>query len=766
MGVPMHRKVPRPVVWYVIAPVCMLLLLEGFSRSNPMSVFGWLFQYPLAFLYSLGLMAGVCLLPAWMKSTKAHDLTLLALAFLSALYGIVNHYKLIFRLEPILLTDVTQIRDAIEVTALGFDINWVMIALVLLTFAAALIMLLKFLPPKQVKRNFVLPVLGVALILWLVSMGRFSLFSFHNATDMNEQAKKNGSLFTLIAMDRYRTSLMNIDYQQPEVEASYARLQQEAPLEDPDAKKPNIILVLSESFTDEAILGEYLDLTEPLMPFYQSLLPECQRGLVYVPKAGGGTSESEFEVLSALRSKYALNPYSIGLPPIRSIADILGDKGYTASAIHWHVGVFYNRYHNLRMQGFDSFKTLDTSCYPFERIGSATTDSEHYASAMEQLRLSEGRDFVFLLTMQNHGGYTYFDFREKYGANTPFTNSLSAESEKVAANFCYLLKESDKALEKWIEELRAFEEPTVVIFFSDHLAPLGTNVLQELGLPVSGDAAHQVPYFIWSNDDSIQPGETDLYAYELSPYALSLLGLCDDPFFAYVEKLRSQGIHSDETYDLLSYDALFGQQYAYQMAGFAPATDTFHIGGDMTLSGFDAVEAGDRICVRPRLAEPYQRYTLYLNGKAVEGNLIPVSDKPFTLACIMHSDGGKDYNRSQTLTYENTDQLLQGCDGLHCEPLNLGELSYFMVRNEALNGCTVWATEEPIGMWTHTALLSAEGIWQQKSSNALHKTLQYSIDTEGRLWVSVPNQALPELLTQRVQQYLSSQQAQLYLLDK
>ena len=414
---------------------------------------------------------------------------------------------------------------------------------------------------------------------------------------------------------------------------------------------------------------------------------------------------------------------------------------------------------------------LTLKCVPLRKLLSGQPvpvirDGTIDQRAMEQLRLSEGRDFVFLLTMQNHGGYTYFDFREKYGANTPFTNSLSAESEKVAANFCYLLKESDKALEKWIEELRAFEEPTVVIFFSDHLAPLGTNVLQELGLPVSGDAAHQVPYFIWSNDDSIQPGETDLYAYELSPYALSLLGLCDDPFFAYVEKLRSQGIHSDETYDLLSYDALFGQQYAYQMAGFAPATDTFHIGGDMTLSGFDAVEAGDRICVRPRLAEPYQRYTLYLNGKAVEGNLIPVSDKPFTLACIMHSDGGKDYNRSQTLTYENTDQLLQGCDGLHCEPLNLGELSYFMVRNEALNGCTVWATEEPIGMWTHTALLSAEGIWQQKSSNALHKTLQYSIDTEGRLWVSVPNQALPELLTQRVQQYLSSQQAQLYLLDK
>ena len=75
---------------------------------------------------------------------------------------------------------------------------------------------------------------------------------------------------------------------------------------------------------------------------------------------------------------------------------------------------------------------------------------------------SEGRDLVFLLTMQNHGGYTYFDFREKYGAPTPFTNQYSAATEKVAANFCYLLtygkdgvKGSHRILENSAEELRA-----------------------------------------------------------------------------------------------------------------------------------------------------------------------------------------------------------------------------------------------------------------------------------------------------------------------
>ncbi len=760
----MGRKLSRWLGWYVLAPVCLLICLEGFTRMNPLDALSWMVHYPLAMLYNLGLLMGLCALLALSASGKRHNLYLWLLLVLCSVYGIVNHYKLMFRLEPILLTDVSQIRDAIEVTALGFDINWVLIGLVLAALGALVVVLLRQ-KGERVRRNWILPLAGAALLVWLVSIGKFSLMSRHNATDMNEQARKNGSLFTLIAMDRYRTSVMNIDYTQEDVEAAYTRLMAQAPAEDDGGERPNIILVLAESFTDEAILGQYLDLTEPLMPFYQSLMPECQRGLLYVPKAGGGTSESEFEVLSALRSKYALNPYSIGLPPIRSVADILTDKGYAATALHWHQGVFYNRYNNLRMQGFDAFHTLDTSCYPFQRIGSYVTDQAHFDSVMDHLRLSDERDLIFCLTMQNHGGYTYFDFRDMYGAPTPFTNTFTPETEKVAANFCYLLTETDKALESWITELRSFEEPTVVVFFSDHLAPLGTQVLAEMGLPTSGDAAHQVPYFIWSNDGSIAPGQLDLYAYQLSPYVLSLLGMCDDPFFAYVETLRQQGVQSDETYDLLSYDALFGQQYAYQLGGFAPVNPNYQTGGSMTLTGFDAVQLGQQVCVRPRLGGLYQSYTLLCNGKAVSGNLLPLTEEPFTLTCVMQDATGKEHNRSQTLLYESTADLLAQSGALCCRQLALEELTFFHVANHPLEQTTTWATSQPIGQWAHTALAASDGFWAQRSTGHLAAEGEYGIDSEGRLWVTVPASATPALTTENVQAWLRQQHATLYLLD-
>lgn len=760
----MRRKLPLWAGWYVLAPLGLLLCLEGFTRMNPFAALWWMIRYPLSMLFAYGLLAGLCALPALCKSTRSHNLWLWGLGSLCAVYGTVNHYKLIFRLEPILLTDVTQIRDAVEVATLGFGINWTVIGLTIAALIAVLVWLIRK-KGETVRRNWILPVLGCLLMVWLVSICKFSLLSRHNATDMNEHAKKNGSLFTLIAMDKYRSSLMNIDYQQEDVEAVYTELMEALPEEDPAVVKPNIILVLAESFTDEAILGQHLNLTQPLMPYYNALMEECRRGLIYVPKAGGGTSESEFEVLSALRSKYALNPYSIGLPPIRSTADILTDQGYNATALHWHVGVFYNRYNNLRMQGFDSFHTLDTSCYPYERIGSYVTDEEHFDAIMEHLRLTEEQDFIFCLTMQNHGGYTYFDFREKYGAPTPFTNQFSPATEKVAANFCYLLTETDKALEKWIEELRTFEEPTVVVFFSDHLAPLGTDVLSEIGLPVTGEAAHRVPYFIWSNYGGIQPGETDLNAYQLSPYVLTQLGLCNDPFFTYVENLRQAGITSDATYDLLSYDALFGQQYAYQLGGYEPVSPEYQVGGSMEVVGMEALAMGDKVCVRPRLGSLYQAYTLLVDGNPAEGNLIPVTSEPLTLSCVMQGSDRKEYNRSQTLHFSSTDELLAQAQPLDCQTIALDALPYFHVKTNAAKGTTTWATIDPIGSWAHTALSCASGLWQQTGTGRIARPMEYGIDTEGRLWVTVPNTATPELLTEHVQQYLKEEKAVLHLLD-
>ena len=103
------------------------------------------------------------------------------------------------------------------------------------------------------------------------------------------------------------------------------------------------------------------------------------------PSWAAAPAETEFEVLTGLRSRYVVNPYSMGLPPVSSLASVLRDRGYEATAIHWYNGVYYNRYTNLRMLGFDSFFTLDTTVTPFEK-GMFVSDEEHYRAVCTSFR--------------------------------------------------------------------------------------------------------------------------------------------------------------------------------------------------------------------------------------------------------------------------------------------------------------------------------------------------------------------------------------------
>jgi hypothetical protein len=85
------------------------------------------------------------------------------------------------------------------------------------------------------------------------------------------------------------------------------------------------------------------------------------------------------------------------------------------------------------------------------------------------------------------------------------------------------------------------------------------------------------------------------------------------------------------------------------------------------------------------------------------------------------------------------------------------------VKTNPARKTTTWATSEPVGLWAHTALASEGQLWQLTSSSSIGSACQYAIDTEGRLWVTVPNEALPELESRFVQTYL--QHTLLYLLD-
>lgn len=738
-----HRKRERIIdlVLLFLIPLLMVFLLEGNSRNGTYAVFQWLSMNPFLFFCNYLLMLAMCLLLSVFRRQSVRALFMVFFCLLCSLFGIASYYKMLYRMEPVFLTDITQISDAMAVlTGLRFDIDIRRIAA--WSVCGVLGMMIAFVGLKRFehRRRWIPALFGVAMLVWLPSQYTFGLANGANRYDMVDHARNEGSLYTLIAMENHRQDLMHVDYHEDEVRAVYRDLQQKVQKVMP-AETPNIVLILSESFADQAYLSKYLSLKQPLTPYYDTLMKESLSGQLRVPNIGGGTSESEFEVLTGLKSQYEINPYAMGLPAMNSMASVLREKGYNTTAIHWYAGVYYNRYNNLKKLGFDSFYTTDTTSKSFEKIGMFISDREHYASIMEQLKASDEKDFVFTLTMQNHGGYDYDDFRETYGAELFITDQLTTQGELIVNNFCYLVQQSDRALETFIEELREFDEPTMVVFFGDHIPPFGLAAYEELGISTKDEIGYLTPYFIWSNREDLH-GELDMNAYQLGVHALTLAGMNDDPFMRYVEELREDGATKDEAYDLLSYDALFGKQYAYDEGALSPENMEFHIGGEMELLGFDAIQIGERIYLRPHMKNQNQKFKLLVNNQLRDTRYVPVSSNPLTLGCVMTRSGSTEYNRSNLLTFENTNDLLVKCGVLAYEELTLDTAEYSLIEEKSSTSYYLFRSDHSFDIEVSTAVLMDGEPWQWQPTYSISAAKQYGFDSEGRLYLAISKNQL------------------------
>lgn len=717
----------RAAALAVLWALGLTLLLEGYARGGVGAALRWAADAPCMFLMAWGLSLGACLLGYAFASGRLRCAYGLTLAWGAAMIGLISCYKMHYRLEPVLLSDVHQLSDAWKtVSMLDFQIDTNQLLRMSAAFVlAALVCLL--LIRRRTKRFKSLAAAGLALLIALPGLCTFENSGDITRYDLANHALNEGMVYTALAVENQRRSLMRVDYSEEAVQEACRLIEAETAAVS-SHEQPNIILILSESFSSHAQLAPWLSLTRELTPFYDSLAASCQSGMMYVPKAGGGTSETEFEVLSGMKSQYATNPYALGLPDLYALPGVLRSKGYHASAIHWYAGVYYNRYRNLRAMGFDTFSTADTLRREKENCGMFASDRAHYQSVMKQLRDTQERDFVFVLTMQNHGGYAYDDFTAAYGADVPFTNRFTPETERVLANYCWLIGQSDEALSDFIGELEAFDEPTIVAFFSDHIAPLGEGVYAEMGKSTAGDAGHLAPYFIWSNVENT-PSEVNLQAWQLGAQVLSAAGLLDAPFFRHIETIRQAGEGGSAVHDLLSYDALFGRQYAYEALGVTPGNEGFLIGGEMVLEGFSAAPIADAVYLVPRLSNPEQAYKLSVNGQLTDVPFVFADSGELVLLCVMPNGAREPLNHSNVLAFESAQDLLARSRPAQVRTRAVSLWKWQRAGNGMVRSPFPAATGEAIA-------LTVDGErWDWQPLYALKKSGQFSTDSAGYVYL-------------------------------
>ncbi len=301
---------------------------------------------------------------------------------------------------------------------------------------------------------------------------------------------------------------------------------------------PHVILVMNESFSDLRVLGE-LGLNQENMAFFNSLEENTVRGYVNASVVGGGTANSEFEVLTGCNMAFFppnYYPYEQAVKrPLNSMVSQMKKYGYTTYAMHPEPGNNWSRDIVYKYYGFDEM-FFEEDFAGAEEIHSGVSDAATYEKIIElyENRKEGEKVFIFDVTMQNHGGYAKEEGPDEVVA--------SAVNEHQVDEFLSLVKISDEAFADLVRYFESQDEKVVVCMFGDH-QPWVSNLIvgEDSELPLEQlQKKYKTPFVIWANYDIEEAKGLDISMNYLGGLLQRTVGLPLSPYLCYQEKLREE----------------------------------------------------------------------------------------------------------------------------------------------------------------------------------------------------------------------------------
>lgn len=291
-------------------------------------------------------------------------------------------------------------------------------------------------------------------------------------------------------------------------------------------------MIMNESLADFEDFGE-LKANEEILPFIRSMNKNVKHGKLQMPTFGGGTSRSEYEVLTGNCLQFLPSgsvPYQLYVrSPEYGMADILKAQGYETIAMHPNRADSWNRENVYECMGFDQFLNVSNWGGKMEKIRNFCSDQSLYNKITELYEQKEAgqKRFTFCVTIQNHGGYN-----ESNNNGYEPSVKLNYDTEyPLAETYLSLAKESDKAFQNLIEYFEKVEEPTMIVMFGDHWPQIETGFQSEAAGKDIGNMGleerqklYQTPYVIWTNYES-ETVEEDISSNYLGSYVMKLAGV-------------------------------------------------------------------------------------------------------------------------------------------------------------------------------------------------------------------------------------------------
>ncbi|MEW9182236.1 sulfatase-like hydrolase/transferase [Bacillus mycoides] len=593
---------------FLVAHVVTLLFIFTQNNMNLVNTLNWIYNYNAQFIFSLIVIYAIYVL-VYNVLGKVFLSTILA-SILLIILAIVNHFKIVFRGDPLYPSDFTQIGHMQSVIPMVMDyFSW---GYILLVIVSVVVCILAGMYVRKYIQNVKVHA-GVRVLFIIGSV--FILYVYGNFTNtfINKWFQKSGIEFVLWDQNENYASngfvlgfISNLDTTVIEKPKDYSKENMLQIANDikkqyssnigaqKQKEKPNIIFVMSESFWDPTKLTN-LSFSEDPLPNLHHYIENFPGGQTISPTFGGNTANVEFEVLTSY-SMSLLKPGSIpyqqvvtNKKEIPSISRALKKEGYYTSAIHSFGRSFFKRDDVYKVLGFDKFNAQDTM-ENVEVDGDYISDLSMSKEIIAELEKQKKPTFVHAVTMQNH-----FPFTEgRFGENQIEISGLENEESKAELEtYTEGLRRSDEALQYLIEELDNLDRPTLLVFFGDHLPSLGTNksLYKETGYitnektPSERLAMAQTPLLMYANFDMPNDNLGLVSPIYFSNLVFDYAGLNKVPFYQFLSKLYEEiPVLRDELkigkdgeaiksltekqkemlkqYELIQYDLLAGKQYS------------------------------------------------------------------------------------------------------------------------------------------------------------------------------------------------------------
>lgn len=482
---------------------------------------------------------------------RKQRIAVLIYTILIMILTLVYYFVLEFRGKPFMLLDIFAIATATSVAnsyvyeiSISLLVNFQCIILFLVVQFQFMGLEWKTSTKSRKNRNILMGLLIIVTVCVVSqSISGKIKWDYVDMWDIEGSYKSKGLVYSLFCELQYIKANKPEGYSVEAVE----KITENVNKKTWDTTSPeNLIVIMNESLADLEVIGE-IKTDQEIIPYIKNITENTIKGWLQVPVFGGGTADSEYEVLTGNVKTFHPNgttAYQLYTHDLEyGLASKLKKQGYYTIAMHPFNAINWNRVNVYNNMGFDEFISIENWEDPIEKVLWTASDETAYKKVIKKIheKKKDDKQFIFLVTMQNHGGYD----RESYNYHPTVSLAYGDVQYPQTETYLSAIKESDSAFEKLIEYFSNVEERTMIVMFGDHQPAVENAFYEELFGKALGDLEleekqlmYRTPYLIWTNYESASLVEQNMSSNFLGSYILQVAGLELTPYDQFLLNMK------------------------------------------------------------------------------------------------------------------------------------------------------------------------------------------------------------------------------------